>query len=128
MAGRVFHAQLHLLDRQIITRRDKRLVAKVDDLDIDLDSHVPHVTSLLTGPAALGDRMPGLLGAFIRSVHRRLHPAEDPVPNAIPAGRIVDITSAVLIDSDEDLHVQGFGDWVDEQIIKRIPGSGDAAQ
>lgn len=128
MAGRILHAQLHLLDRQIITRRNTRLLAKVDDLELDLDADVPHVSEILTGPAALGHRMPGLLGAFIESVHRRLHPAKDPKPNPIPAGRIVDITSAILVDSDDGLHAQGFGDWVDEQIISRIPGAGDAPQ
>jgi sporulation protein YlmC with PRC-barrel domain len=128
MAGRILHARLHLLDRQVITRRDTRLLAKVDDLEIDLDADVPHVSEILTGPAALGHRMPGLLGAFIEGVHRRLHPDKHPAPNVIPAGRIVDITSAVLVDSDEDLHVQGFGDWVDEQIISRIPGAGDAPE
>jgi sporulation protein YlmC with PRC-barrel domain len=128
MAGRILHAQLHLLDRQIIGRRDGRLLAKVDDLELDLDAEVPHVSEVLTGPAALGHRMPGLLGNFIESVHSRLHPEKDPAPNAIPAGRIVEITSAVLVDSEGDLHVQGFGDWVDEQIISRIPGAGDAPQ
>jgi sporulation protein YlmC with PRC-barrel domain len=128
MAGRILHAQLHLLDRQIITRRGGRLLAKVDDLELDLDADVPHVSEILTGPAALGHRMPGLLGAFIETVHRRLHPEKEPAPNGIPAGRIVDITSVVLVDSEEDLRVQGFGDWVDEQIISRIPGAGDAPQ
>jgi hypothetical protein len=128
MAGRILHAQLHLLDRQVSARRDGRLLAKVDDIELDIEADVPHVSDILTGPAALGERMPGLLGSFILSVHRRLHPNKQAPPNAIPAGRIVDITSAVLIDSEDGLHTQGFGDWVDEQIIRRIPGAGDAPQ
>jgi len=128
MAGLVYHAQLHLLDHQVIGRRDGRLIAKVDDLELHVDDDGAYVTTILTGPAALGPRFPGLLGKAITAVHRRLHPDTDPEPNPIPAGRIVDITSAVLIDSDEELHVQGFGDWVDEQIISRIPGAGHAPQ
>jgi len=123
MAGVVFHAQLQLLDHQIISRRDGRLIAKVDDLDLHIAPDGAYVSHLLTGPAALGPRFPGLLGKAVTSIHRRLHPDRAPQPNAIPAGRIVEITSAVLIDSDEDLHVQGFGEWVDEQIISRIPGA-----
>jgi hypothetical protein len=126
--GRELHAQLHLLDRQIIERRNGRMVAKVDDLELDLDHPVPHVTALLTGPAALGPRLPGLIGRFVTSVHRRLHPDHDPEPSRIAAGRIVDLTSAVIIDSDADLDVQGFSRWVDEQIICRIPGSGHASE
>jgi sporulation protein YlmC with PRC-barrel domain len=128
MTGRILHAQLHLLDRQVISKRDGHLLAKVDDLELDLESEVPHVTQILTGPAALGERMPGLFGSLICAVHSRLHPDKDPAPNTIPARRIVDITSAVLVDSEEHLHTQGFGDWVDEQIIQRIPGAADAAQ
>jgi sporulation protein YlmC with PRC-barrel domain len=122
MAGRVIHASLHLLDRQVISNRDGHLVAKVDDVELDLDADQPHVSALLTGPQALGGRLPGLLGAFVRSVHRRLHPDTQPGPNPIPAHRIVDVTSAVHINSEEGLHVEGFGEWVETQVIGRIPG------
>jgi hypothetical protein len=122
MAGRAIHASLHLLDRQVVSKRDGRLVAKVDDVEIDLDADQPYVSALLTGPQALGLRIPGLVGALVTSVHRRLHPDVDPPPNPIPAARIVDVTSAVQIDSDDGLDVQGFGDWVDAQVIARLPG------
>jgi sporulation protein YlmC with PRC-barrel domain len=128
MAGRVLHADLHLMDRQVIEQRHGRMVAKVDDLEIDIEADVPHVTALLTGPQAWGARLPGLAGAFVMSVHRLLHPDTDPGPNAIPAGRITDITSAVIIDSIDNLDVQGWGHWVDDQVISRIPGSGHAAE
>jgi hypothetical protein len=128
MAGRVLHAQLHLLDRQVVSRRDGRLLGKVDDLELDLAGDVPHVRALLSGPAAWGHRLPGLLGALVSSVHRRLHPLHDPDPNVIPAARIVDVTSAVQVDSGDNLDIEGFGTWVDEQIICRIPGSGHATE
>jgi sporulation protein YlmC with PRC-barrel domain len=128
MSGRVLHAKLHLLDRQIVTKTDGRLIAKVDDVEFDLDASVPHVTALLTGPGALGRRLPGLMGRFVVAVYQRLH--SDPVADAnrIPAARIVDITSAVVIDSAVDLHVDGFGRWVGDQIISRLPGSGHETQ
>jgi|SRR3954452_3243990 len=122
MAGRVIHANLHLLDRQVVSKRDGRLVAKVDDVEIDLAAEQPYVSALLTGPNALGGRLPGLLGALVTSVHRRLHREVDPEPNAIPAGRMVDITSVVQVDSEDGLDVQGFGDWVEAQVICRLPG------
>jgi hypothetical protein len=127
MAGRVLHADLHVLDRQVVSKRDGRLLAKVDDVELDLDANPPHVSAILTGPQALGVRLPGLLGAFVVAVHRRLHPDRAPGPNVIPASRIVDVTSAVHVDSQDGLDVQGFGDWVDEQIVRRIPGSGHEA-
>jgi sporulation protein YlmC with PRC-barrel domain len=128
MTGRVLHAKLHLLDRQIVTKTDGRLIAKVDDLEFDLDAAVPHVTALLTGPGALGRRLPGLVGRFVVAVYQRLHP--DPVPDAnqIPAARIVDITSAVVIDSTQGLNVDGFGQWIGDQIISRLPGSSHETQ
>jgi sporulation protein YlmC with PRC-barrel domain len=128
MTGRILHASLHLLDRQIVTKNDGKMIAKVDDLEFDVDAAVPHLTALLTGPGALGPRLPGLPGRLVVAVYRRLHP--DPVPDAnrIPAARIVDITSAVVIDSARDVHVDGFGRWVGDQIVSRLPGSGDETQ
>jgi hypothetical protein len=127
MSGRVVHADLHLLDRQVISKSTGHLVAKVDDLELDLNAPVPHVTALLTGPGAWGPRLHGLAGRAVGAVYRRLHPDPAPDANRIPAGRIVDITSAVFIDNDDDLDVQGLGVWVDEQIISRLPGSGHAS-
>jgi len=127
MSGRIVHADLHLLDRQIIGKSTGHLVAKVDDLELDLDAPVPHVTALLTGPGAWGPRLRGLAGRAVRAVYRQLHPDPAQDANRIPAGRIVDITSAVIIDNDDDLDVQGFGVWVDEQIISKLPGSGHAS-
>jgi hypothetical protein len=128
MTGRVLHGQLHFLDRQIVSRRDGRLVGKVDDLEIDVTSEVPYVSALLTGPSAWGARLPGLVGRIIVATHRRLHPDADPEPNRISAVRIVDVTSAVQVDSKDDLGIEGLGDWIDEQIISRLPGAGHAAQ
>ncbi len=49
MTGRVLHAQLHLLDRQLIDQSSGRLLGKVDDVELDLDADVPVVTALISG-------------------------------------------------------------------------------
>jgi sporulation protein YlmC with PRC-barrel domain len=49
MTGRILHAQLHLLDRQLIDQRNGRLLGKVDDVELDLDSDPPVVTALIAG-------------------------------------------------------------------------------
>jgi sporulation protein YlmC with PRC-barrel domain len=49
MAGRVLHAQLHMLDRQLIDHRTGGLVGKVDDVELDLDAEVPVVSALISG-------------------------------------------------------------------------------
>jgi sporulation protein YlmC with PRC-barrel domain len=49
MAGRVLHAHLHLLDRQLIDHGTGRLLGKVDDVELDLEAEVPVVTALVSG-------------------------------------------------------------------------------
>ncbi|TDW91983.1 MULTISPECIES: hypothetical protein [Kribbella] len=48
-SGRVLHAQLHLLDRQLIDQADGHLAGKVDDVELDLDADPPVVAALITG-------------------------------------------------------------------------------
>ena len=48
-SGRVLHAQLHLLDRQLIDQADGHLAGKIDDLELDLDADTPTVTALISG-------------------------------------------------------------------------------
>lgn len=49
MTGRVLHAQLHLLDRQLIDQSNGHLLGKVDDVELDLDSDPPVVSALISG-------------------------------------------------------------------------------
>ncbi|HEY4567824.1 MAG TPA: hypothetical protein VIH10_00115 [Kribbella sp.] len=69
-SGRILHAQLHLLDRQLITQSDGRLTGKIDDVELDLDADPPVVAALISGRWE------------------------------IPAGRITDIDTAVKIVAD----------------------------
>jgi hypothetical protein len=85
------------------------------------------VAALLTGPAAWGPRLPGLLGRFVTSVHRRLHRDADPEPNRIDMAHVVRIDSAVRVDG-EDLGTKTMDRWTDEQFISRIPGAKHATQ
>ena len=126
-AGRILHAQLHLLDRPVVEHGTGRRVAKGDDVELDLDADVPTVTALLTGPGAWGPRLPGVLGRSVTGIHRRLHPAEEPEPSPIDWSHVVEVDSAVHVDRD-DLGPQGLGRWLDEHVIGRIPGARHAAE
>jgi sporulation protein YlmC with PRC-barrel domain len=120
--GRIVHAHLHLLDRQVVEHESGRLVAKVDDVELDLDAPVPTVTALLSGPGAGGPRLPGVVGRAVTGIHRRLHPAEEPEPTRIDWSHVVDIDSAIRVDR-ADLGPQGLGRWLDEHFVCRIPGA-----
>jgi len=48
-SGRGLHAQLHLLDRQLIDQADGHLAGKIDDVELDLDADPPVVAALITG-------------------------------------------------------------------------------
>jgi hypothetical protein len=123
--GRTLHAALHLLDRQILVHNNKDMMGKVDDLELELSGQPPTVTALLVGPQAWGRRIPGLLGRVVVSVHRRLHPREEPGPVRIPAAHITEIHSAVEIAFPPD---RAVSDWVDKHLIARLPGADHAPE
>lgn len=54
MSGRVLHAQLHLLDRQLLDQHSGRMLGKIDDVELDLDADVPVVSAVISG----GQRIP----------------------------------------------------------------------
>jgi sporulation protein YlmC with PRC-barrel domain len=97
MSGRVLHAQLHLLDRQLLDQRTGHMLGKVDDVELDLDADVPVVSALISG----GRR--------------------------IPAYQVTAVESAVKI-LNQDLDLDRHDDWVEQHVIDRIPGAGDAAE
>jgi hypothetical protein len=129
-SGRVLHAGLHLLDRQLVSR-DDRLCGKVDDLELsdpDEQGNI-HVTAVLCGPGALmlraGHRR---LGAWLRRFAADTVPGPDADPVSIDFGRVADIGDHITLSMDNE-QVATFGGerWCRDHVISHIPGSGHAA-
>src|SRR5215218_3971963 len=124
MAKEPFDLRLHLLDRQVIDP-EGGMVCKVDDVEFRrADDGSYYVSALLSGPLALGPRLPGLLGTWVLALAHRLSRTENPRPRRIPFSRVVDIGSSVTVDRGRDqLDIAPLEDWVREHVISRIPGN-----
>ena len=124
MAGRVLEAGLHLLDRQLIDKNG-RLAGKVDDIEFEQGRDGSwHVSALLSGPQALGPRLPGRLGRWLMAVGRRLSVQGRTEPHRIPFERVTEIDSSIVVDRARDrLDIAPLEDWVREHVIDPIPGS-----
>jgi sporulation protein YlmC with PRC-barrel domain len=121
----VIDAGLNLLDRQIIDK-DGMMAGTVDDLELTLpaDGGPPVITAILAGPGALARRLGPRSGAWLESVHSRLHPSEQPGPARIPIDVVKRVAVHVEITvSRSELDVSRFEKWVREKIIAKIPGS-----
>ncbi|MFI6737639.1 hypothetical protein ACIBI9_32340 [Nonomuraea sp. NPDC050451] len=117
--ARVLHAQLHLLDRQVVHDRDGRLVCKVDDLELAFDDQRrPYVTAILMGPLALGPRIGGVLGRLMTGVARLLGAQ---APPRIPMADVSRIASAVHVGGDLDR--PALERWVRTHLVDPIPGA-----
>ena len=124
-AARRLDLALHLLDRQVVDP-DDRLVCKVDDVDFTVpeDGSPPYVSALLTGPAALGPRLGGLLGRWLVTSHRLLGQRHDEEPDRIPYELVTDIASAVHVArTREELEICAGEDRVREYLVDRLPGA-----
>jgi len=127
--GRRLDAALNLLDRQLVDR-DGRLVGKVDDVELGRrDDGRLVVTAILSGPGALGPRLPGLLGRATLAVWRRLHQDADPAPARIEISAVSEIGSVVtLARSVADLPNQDLEAWARRQVIDKLPGADHASE
>jgi hypothetical protein len=127
--GRRLDAALHLLDRQLVDR-DGRLAGKVDDLELaERADGTLAVTAILTGPGALGPRLPGVIGRATVAVWRRLHGDHDPGPGRIPFDRVTEIGSAVRLASPRrELPTYALEAWAREQVVEKLPGAGHAPE
>ena len=87
------------------------------------------MVAILSGPGALSRRIGGRLGRGVESIHRRLHPHEQPGPARVSIGVVSAIDDHVqLIVARSDLPVTRFEDWVRRRIIDRIPGASHAPE
>jgi hypothetical protein len=133
-AGRVLHATLDLLDRQLRDRNEK-LCGNVDDLEItrNEDTGELFVTAILCGPGMLAYRLGRRrLGRWLEEASRRVHdtprhhePFERtriPMELAHEIGPTIDI--AVDVD---DLATHDTERWTLEHIVRHIPGNASRA-
>lgn len=114
-----------LFDRLILDD-DGNPVGMVDDLELTERDGELRWTAILCGPMALGPRIGGRLGTWWLSVARRLRPRNDAAPARIPVQEIAqldrgEVCLTVPVEATGTLTLRR---WVDEKIIKRIPGSG----
>jgi sporulation protein YlmC with PRC-barrel domain len=72
MSGRVLHAQLHLLDRQLVDQADGHLLGKVDDVEVDLDADPPVVTALIAGRERIPAQQIAEIGTAVKIVNHGL--------------------------------------------------------
>ena len=130
MAGRILHAGLDLLDRQLVDK-DGRLAGKVDDLELELPDGggPPTVTAILAGPGALSRRLDGRFGAWLEAVANRLREGDERRPARIPFGVVEEIGSAVdLSVAKAGLETDRLEAWTRQRVIGRLPGAGDAPE
>jgi sporulation protein YlmC with PRC-barrel domain len=125
--GRELDLELHLLDRQVVDR-EGRLVCNVDDLELELDeSGHPCVTAILVGPRALGPRIGGRLGHWFVAIAARLAGSEEPpridFRHVVEIGDVIKISPTV-----QELDVTSLENWVHDNVIARIPGSGHESE
>lgn len=124
--GRVLDVNLHLLDRQIVDR-DGEFVAKVDDLEFERGADgTLYIAKIMVGSRALGPRLRGRLGVWMRSIGERL--STDAIPT-IDFALVTDIGSEVKVSaSRDDLDAAPLEEWVRDHVISRIPGSRHAGE
>ncbi|GAA3107437.1 hypothetical protein [Streptosporangium carneum] len=121
--ARTLHAQLHLLDRQVVRAEDGRMICKVDDLELTTDEQGrPYVLAILAGPLALGPRIGGVVGRLVVGVTELFRPEEDPGPQRIPMITVSEIGSAVTVGG--DVQEAALEHWVRVNVIAPLPGSG----
>ncbi|MDT7546831.1 MAG: hypothetical protein QOE99_2941 [Actinomycetota bacterium] len=126
MTGRVLDLAVHLLDRQVVDP-DGGLVCNVDDVDLLFpdDGSPPYITALLTGPAALGPRLGGLLGRWWVSAYQLLGQRHDREPDRIPYELVTDIGSAVKVSRTRgEMGIHPGEDRAREYLVDRLPGAG----
>ena len=123
--GRVYHASLDLLDRQM---RDRAGVecGNVDDLELtrSADGKI-YVTALLAGPGVLCYRLGRRrLGTWIQRAHQRTGFADQADHTRVPIELAYNIAASIDVAVDRaDLATSALERWTGDHIIGHIPGS-----
>ena len=128
MSEEMLDAGLALLDRQVVDI-DGKLVGKVDDLELAIRRGGEiEVEAILMGPQALGPRLGGRVGGWIRRLGATLADAEEPI--RVPMKHVkelgVRITLSIKVtDIERLLDVE---QWLRDHVIRKIPGGRDASE
>jgi hypothetical protein len=125
MTGRVLHAALHLLDRQL-RDRNRRLCGKVDDLELEQAADGTwYVSAIRTGPGNLLYRMGRrTAGTWLSKLTPHIERSTLDDPGRIPYDRVSDIAVTVDLAVDADDLATFAGErWARDHIIGHIPGS-----
>jgi hypothetical protein len=124
-SGRVLHASLDLLDRQLRDRAGTEC-GKVDDLELTrADDGQLYVTAILSGPGVLWYRLGRRrLGSWVQRAHRRAGSADDEDRTRIPIELAHTIAASIDVAIDRSDHApHAVERWVGEHVIGRIPGN-----
>ena len=124
--GRVLHAGLQVLDRQLVDRSG-RLCGKVDDLELtepDEQGRL-YVAAILSGPGALLARTGhARLGGWLRRVTAFTFPGDRDDAVRVPFSRVADIGNHITLSLDAEQVATFAGErWVRDHVIGHIPGS-----
>ena len=123
--GRVLHASLDLLDRQL-RDRDEVECGNVDDLELTRsDDGALYVTAILTGPGVLWYRLGRRrLGEWIQRTHRRTGFNDETDRTRIPIELAHSIAGNIDVAVDRvDLATYALERWTGDHIIGHIPGN-----
>lgn len=120
---RGIHLVHDVLDAQLIDRR-KEKVGRVDALALELrEGRPPRVAAILVGGPVRAERIGRwmvAIGRALRVLHHRDHETASRIPFA--AVRCLADTIEVDVDS-ESLESNHLERWLDEHIVRRIPGA-----
>lgn len=124
--GRVLHAGLELLDRQLLDR-DGRRCGKVDDVElgrIGRDRAV-YVTAIHTGPGSLATALGAeRLGRWLRRAFTRADLPDEGERTEVPIRRVTEIGNHVTLSlTAEELATFDGERWTRDHVIGPIPGS-----
>jgi sporulation protein YlmC with PRC-barrel domain len=127
VTGRQYDAVLSLLDRQVVDP-DGGALAKIDDIELEPGENGElWVSAILSGPAALGPRIGGVLGRVMVGISTRLTGGAAPL--RIPFSTVTEIGATVRVGiRDTDLRRESLEGWLREHVIAKIPGATDAPE